>query len=109
MLIDLLAIGSSGFNPQNSFLNPLNQHELSIFWGVWFAPVYPGQFAPELGGQFQPGKVVSLLRNMWSVYSVFSTSCKLRLFHTGPSPCYGRRTEETMEGLSKSQKGKGGK
>jgi hypothetical protein len=45
MLIDLLAIGSSGFNPQNSFLNPLNQHELSIFWGGQFAPVYPGQFA----------------------------------------------------------------
>jgi hypothetical protein len=75
MLIDLLAIGSSGFNPQNSFLNPLNQHELSIFWGGQFAPVYPGQFAPELGAQFQPGKVVSLLRNMWSVYSVFSSLC----------------------------------
>jgi hypothetical protein len=73
MLIDLLAIGSCGFNPQNSFLKPLNQHELSIFWGGQFTPVYPGQFAPELGGQFQPGKVVSLLRNMWSVYSVFST------------------------------------
>ena len=81
MLIDLLAIGSSGFNPQNSFLNPLNQHELSIFWGVWFAPVYPGQFAPELGGQFQPGKVVSLLRNMWSVYSVFSSRVRYTISH----------------------------
>jgi len=55
MLIDLLAIGSSGFNPQSSFLKPLNEYELSIFWG--------GQFAPELCGQFQPGKVVSLLRS----------------------------------------------
>ena len=63
MLIDLLAIGSSGFNPQNSFLKPLNQHELSLFWGGQFAPVYPGQFAPVKGGQFQPGEVVSLDRN----------------------------------------------
>jgi hypothetical protein len=46
MLIDLLAIGGSGFNLQNSFLKPLNQHELSIFW--------VGQFAPELSGRFTP-------------------------------------------------------
>jgi len=31
---------------KNPFLWFLNQHEIAIFEGGQFAPVYPGQFAP---------------------------------------------------------------